>query len=237
MPTGRKPLQILTEGDGIRSIHGTQYARLWNEELVTLAMETDFTLPHEAVGGGKGLYAGEQDMFLFLIDPTAWVEIGEHAFAPGMFLWNSEVGRRSYGVQTFWYQSVCANHIVWDAVEVVGWSRKHTGNVGEGLERIRSITEELLQKRDERKDGFSEAIRKAMQTRLGGDSEECLKVLSQRGIKRTLAKKALEAAAEQGGFSIWCVVDALTRLARETQFVGLRTEADEKASRLLDLAL
>jgi len=127
-------------------------------------------------------------------------------------------------------------YIVWDAVEVAGWSRKHTGNVGEGLERIRSITEELLQKRDERKDGFSEAIRKAMQTRLGRDSEECLKALSQRGIKRTLAKKALEVAAEQGGFSIWCVVDALTRLARETQFAGLRTEADGKASQLLQLA-
>jgi hypothetical protein len=55
MPTGRKPLQILTEGHRIRSIHGTQYARLWNEDLVKLAMETDFSLPHEAVGGGKGL--------------------------------------------------------------------------------------------------------------------------------------------------------------------------------------
>jgi len=237
MPAGRKPLQVLTEGDRIRSIHGTQYARVWNEDLVKLAMETDFTLPHEATDGGKGLYAGEQDAFLFLIDPTGWVEIGEHAFAPGMFLWNSEVGRRSYGVQTFWYESICANHIVWDAREVVQWSRKHTGNTSEGLERIRCITEELLQKRDERKDGFVETIRSAMQTRLGSDREECLKVLSQKGIKRTLAKKAIEMAAEQGRFSIWCVVDALTRLAQETQFAGIRTETDEKASRLLQLAL
>jgi len=237
MPTGRKPLQILTEGDRIRSIHGTQYARLWNEDLVKLAMETDFTLPHEAVGGGKGLYAGEQDLFLFLIDPTGWVEIGEHAFAPGMFLWNSEVGKRSYGVQTFWYQSVCANHIVWDATEVVDWSRKHTGDVTEGLESVRRITRELLKKRDERKDGFVEAIRKAMGTRVGVDSEACLNVLSRKGIKRTLAKKALEMAAQQGGFSVWCVVDALTRLAQETQFVGARTEVDEKASQLLQLAL
>ena len=237
MPNGRKPLQILTEGDWVRSIHGTQYSRLWNEDLVKLAMETDFTLPHEAAGGGKGLYAGEQDAFLFLIDPTGWVEIGEQAFAPGMFLWNSEVGRRSYGIQTFWYESICANHIVWDACEVARWSRKLTGNTSEGLERIRCIMEELLRKRDERKNAFVDTIRKAMQTRLGGDCEECLKVLSEKGIRRALAKKALELAAKQGGLSIWCVVDALTRLAQETQFAGIRTETDEKASQLLQLAL
>jgi hypothetical protein len=47
--------------------------------------------------------------------------------------WNSEVGCRSVGIQTFWFQAVCANHIVWDAVEVVDFSRKHTANVHECL--------------------------------------------------------------------------------------------------------
>jgi len=60
----------------------------------------------------RRLYCGEQDLFAFLIDPTGWVEMGDgEAFAPGFFLWNSEVGRRSVGVQTFWFQAVCANHV------------------------------------------------------------------------------------------------------------------------------
>jgi len=70
----------------------------------------------QASTGGTGLYAGEQDMFCFLIDPLGWTEINGEAFAPGFFVWNSEVGKRSVGVQTFWFERVCANHIVWDAV-------------------------------------------------------------------------------------------------------------------------
>jgi|GEM_PF-3272636 hypothetical protein len=41
-----------------------------------------------------------QDMFAFLIDPTGWTEIEGQAFAPGLFVWNSEAGRRCLGIQT-----------------------------------------------------------------------------------------------------------------------------------------
>jgi hypothetical protein len=71
------------------------------------------------------------------------------------------VRKHSIGVQTFWFQAVCMNHIVWDAVEVVEFTRKHTGNVGDSLNEIRRIIEALAEKRDERKDGFAKAIAKA----------------------------------------------------------------------------
>ena len=32
---------------------------------------------------GTGLYSGEQDMFVFMIDPLVWAEIEGQAFAPG----------------------------------------------------------------------------------------------------------------------------------------------------------
>ena len=62
------------------------------------------------MNGATGLYCGEQDLFVFLIDPVGWAEIDGEAFAPGFFVWNSEVGKRSVGIQTFWFQQVCANH-------------------------------------------------------------------------------------------------------------------------------
>lgn len=239
LPSGKKPLQILTEGDRIRSIHGTQYTRLWNEYLLRTIMEhaTGFQPPHKGFNGGTGLYAGEQDLFCFLIDPAGWVEINQETFAPGFFVWNSEVGKRSLGVQTFWFQAICANHIVWDATEVIEWTRKHTGNVQDGLTNIREIIVDLVRKRDERKDGFTAAIRKAMRERLGDDADECLAQLTRRGIARAAAKQAIEQAQKRGGFSIWNLVDALTRLAREENYVGLRTEAEFKASQLLQLAV
>lgn len=236
--SGRKPWQLFTQEDTVRSIHGASYTRLFDAELVSLAREAaiGFEPPQPGCNGASGLYAGEQDLFLFLIDPTGWVEIGGEAFAPGLFLFNSEVGRRAVGIQTFWFQSVCQNHLVWDAVEVASLTRKHTTNVQDGLTEIRRLIDALCTRRDARRDGFARVMAQAMQTRLGHDADEVLKVLLREGIPPSAAKAALEIARREGRFTIFSLVDALTRLAGELRYVGDRTDADLRASRLLALA-
>jgi hypothetical protein len=238
LPQGTKPLQALTRGDVVRSIHGAAYTRLYNADLLDVVAEfaTDFGPPQKAMGGGTGLYCGEQDMFSFLIDPTGWAEIEGEAFAPGFFLWNSEVGRRSVGIQTYWYQAICQNHIVWDAVEVVDFSRKHTANVGECLSEIRRHIEQLSKRRDERRDGFARVMKKAFVTKLGDRAEDVVKVLFKHGIPRDFAKEALKLAEVQGRFTVFTLVDALTKIAGRYQNAGDRLELDEKAARLLTLA-
>lgn len=238
MPRGGKPLQLLSFDRTIRSIHGASYTRLHNIDLLTVVREfaTDFQPPQKSKFGGSGLYAGEQDMFVFLIDPLGWAEIEGEAFAPGFFLWNSEVGRRSVGIQTFWFQAVCANHIVWDAVEVVDFTRKHTANVHECLAEIRRHIERLVNKRDQRRDGFARVIANAFKTKLGNDAEEVAKVLAKHGIPRDLGKQALLMAEQAGRFTVFSIVDALTRIAGEYQYIGDRIELDQKASSLLTLA-
>lgn len=238
IPSRSKPLQLLTTGDTIRSIHGVSYTRLWNSELLQVVQEfaTDFEPPQKAATGGTGLYSGEQDIFCFLIDPTGWTEIGGEAFAPGFFVWNSEVGKRSVGISTFWFQAVCANHIVWDAIEVVEFSRKHTANVHEALSQIRKTLERLVELRDQRRDGFVQVMRKALEAKLGSDAEETMKALMKSGINRTLAKEALKIAEQKGGFTIFSLVDALTRLAGQMTNAGDRIEADRQAAGLLGLS-
>lgn len=237
--SGNKPLQLYIEGDSLRSIHGTSYTRVHDADLVALLREfaVDFQPPQEGMNGATGLYAGEQDMFCFLIDPAGWTEIHGEAFAPGFFLWNSEVGRRSLGIQTFWFQAVCQNHIVWDAVEVTEFTRKHTANVHESLGAIRGIIESLVAKRRERQDGFAKVVSRAMEERLGADADESLKALLQNGIPRHLAAEALEIAKQQGRFTIFSFVDALTRATQKVRFAGERVEADAKVSALLALAV
>ena len=238
LPRGNKPMQFLVTDETVRSIHGTAYTRLWNSELLAVIQEfaTDFGPPQAAATGGTGLYLGEQDMFCFLIDTEGWAEINGEAFAPGFFVWNSEVGRRSLGIQTFWFQAVCANHIVWDAVEVVEFTRKHTANVKDGLNEIRRIIETLVRKRDERRDGFVDVLRKAMTVRLGDEADEVSKVLKREGVPQGLGRKALEIAREQGAFTIFALVDALTRLTQNVTYAGDRTELDQKVASLLALA-
>lgn len=246
-PSGSKPLQVLTAEDTVRSIHRASYTRLFDVELLDIVrtIATDFRPPQAAsvarsdegqTKPATGLYCGEQDMFVFLIDPTGWIEIEGEAFAPGFFIWNSEVGRRSVGIQTFFFQAVCANHIVWDAVDVCEYTRKHTTNVHEALNNVRHLIGRLVDMRDERRDSFAKVIKKAMTTTLGDNAEDVMKMLRQRGIQKTVAEHALKIAQQQGEFTIFSVVDALTRLAGQHQNAGDRTEADARGSSLLALA-
>ncbi|MCC7086547.1 MAG: DUF932 domain-containing protein [Pirellulales bacterium] len=237
LPGGQKPLQLFTLGGQLRSIHAASYTRLHNADLLDVVKDVagDFQPPPAGFNGATGLYGGEQDMFCFLIDPAGWTEIDGETFAPGFFLWNSEVGCRSVGIETFWFQQICQNHIVWDAVEVVEFSRKHTTNVFEALGEIRQAIAALVRKRDERRDGFLKAIRHAMDTKLGTDAEEVQKVLSQNGVGRSLAKEAISMA--EGRFTIFAMVDALTRIAGKMANAGERLGVDQQAAQLLALAV
>jgi hypothetical protein len=238
LPQGNKPLQLFTQGSQLRSIHAATYTRLYNADVLDVVAEyaTDFEPPPKGVGDATGLYAGEQDAFCFLIDPAGWTDIEGEAFAPGLFVWNSEVGRCSVGVETFWFQACCQNHIVWDAVEVVDFSRKYTANVSDLLNEIRRIIESLVQKRDQRRDGFVRVIGNAMKTTLGDNVDEVAKVLANSRIARTLAKEAIRIAEEQGSFTVFSLVDALTRLDSKLVYASDRVAADQKAARLLALA-
>ena len=198
----------------------------------------DFTPPPKGFNGATGLFAGEQDLFAFLIDPHGWAEVDGEAFAPGFFLWNSEVGRRTLGIQTFWFRQVCQNHIVWDAIEVVDFSWKHTTSVHKGLAEIRRIIEALVVKRNQRRDGFVKVLQNALTTRLGEDAEEAIQALLQNGIPAGLGRSAVELAQERGQrFTVFSLVDALTRLAQEQENAGDRTAIDVKAGGLLALAV
>ena len=239
MPRSSKPLQLLTQGDQVRSIHGASYTRLYDVELLAMLKEfaVDFQPPQVGLNEATGLYAGEQDLFCFLIDPTGWVEIEGEAFAPGFFVFNSEVGKRSIGIQTFWFQAVCQNHIVWDAVEVVEYTRKHTSGVHDALREIRRLVEQLVEKRDSRRDSFARVIANAMQTKLGDDADEVLQHVLQHGVSRSVAKKALEIATQEGRLTIFALVDAITRVTGKFEYIGSRNDADQKAGSLLDLAV
>jgi hypothetical protein len=184
------------------------------------------------------LYAGEQDLFAFLIDPTGWVEIGGESFAPGFFIWNSEVGRRTVGIETFWFQSICANHIVWDAMEVTTFSRKHTANVHDALPEITGLLDQLVKSRDQRRDAFARQMTAAQTAVLGNDEEATLKALTGKGIPLNSVREAIKMVTANGSrLTVFALVDALTRISGRILHAGDRAEADSKIGRLLALTV
>jgi hypothetical protein len=240
LPGGRKPLQVLTTDDRVRSVHGVSYTRLYNTELLDMVRQRagDFVPPQKGFNGATGLYAGEQDMFCFLIDPTGWVEIGGESFAPGFFIWNSEVGRRTVGIETFWFQSICANHIVWDAMEVTTFSRKHTANVHDSLPEISGLLDQLVKSRDQRRDAFVRQMTAAQITVLGDDRDDVMKSLTGKGIPQNSIREAMNMVTASGSrFTVFALVDALTRISGRIRQAGDRAEIDSRIGRLLTLAV
>ncbi len=246
-PRGSKPFQVLSVENMVQSIHRASYTRLFNADLLAVVKEfaVGFQPPQQAcpdilpdgeTNPATGLYCGEQDMFCFLIDPTGFIEIDGQGFAPGFFIWNSEVGRRTVGIQTFWFQAICRNHIVWDAVDVREFTRKHTTNVHDALRQIQEMIARLVELRDQRRDSFAKVIKNAMSTTLAEEAEKAMQVLRSHGIQKVVAEHALKIAQRQGKFTIFSVVDALTRLASQEVNAGDRTEADARGSSLLALA-
>ncbi len=239
LPVGDKPVQVMTKAGKVRSLHGASYTRLYDVDVLNVVMDeaSDFAPPPVGFNGATGLYAGEQDMFAFMVDNDSWVDIGGEQFAPGFFIWNSEVGRRTVGIETFWFQRICGNHIVWDATEVVSYKRKHTANVSEALGEMRIILRQLVSKRDERRDAFANSIKLAMATSLGSNVDDATKALSGFGIGVGHIKKAVESMATQPeGFTVFGAVDALTRISRQIVNAGDRAAYDTKIGSLLSLA-
>lgn len=155
------------------------------------------------------------------------------------FEWNSSSGvsyRRSVGISTFWFQSICANHIVWDATEVVDFSRKHTGQVQEGLVEIRQRIEALVRRRNDRRDSVAATIRKAMAESLGDTADIALQALTKQAIPRASVTRAIKELGDAGkSFTLWNLVDALTRFHTSVRYAGERADRDQFVGKLLGL--
>ena len=97
------------------------------------------------------------------------------------------------------------------------------------------INTTLVAQRDERRDKFADVLKKAMRTQLGTDAEDVAKQLTRHGIPQNAIKEAMQIAQQQGGFTIFALVDALTRLTQRYTFAADRVEADAKVAQLLSL--
>ena len=76
-----------------------------------------------------------------------------------------------------------------------------------------------------------------MLAKLGNDAEEAMKALQKNGIARGAAKEALKIAEEQGAFTIFALVDALTRMSQRVRYAGDRLESDQRTAKLLSLVV
>jgi hypothetical protein len=123
-------------------------------------------------------------------------------------------------------------------MEVTTFSRKHTANVHDALPEITGLLKQLVASRDKRRDAFVRQMTAAQTSVLGQDQEETMKALSGRGIPQHVVKEAMKMVSTSGSrFTVFALVDALTRISGRIRQAGDRAELDARIGRLLTLAV
>jgi hypothetical protein len=79
-------------------------------------------------------------------------------------------------------------------------------------------------------------IKRAMETRFE-DSDEAQKALIKTGIGQRLTRQAVELAGQQGRYTVFSMLDAVTRLAGSIVNAGERSKVDQQVGTLLELAV
>ena len=232
---------------------GPNYGRIWNEQVIKALIDRfgdgitgDFTVPGEfgkAVDVTKAnttLYASDRDMFVFLADEKNRIEIPNRrngkpgTLARGFFVSNSEVGAASLSIDTFLFDYVCCNRMVWGARDVQTVRIRHTsGAPDRWLEEVAPAIE-IYAKASER--SIVEAITAAQNARIG-DKDAVDTFLRNRFTRgQTDAIKLAHIHEEDRPIeTVFDAVTAATAYAREMKHQDSRVDFERLAGGMLNL--
>lgn len=233
----------------LQAVTSTTYGRIWDADVVQCAQRI-----HERTQGRfynpkaysrvhgeprpSGLYASDRDVFIFMIDGGSLLDAGPRAqLNRGFFMWNSEVGSRTFGLTTFLFNVVCGNHIVWGAQNVKDIRIRHTAN---GPYRFDSeAAPSLLAYANQSGSAEVDAIRKAQDYLLPqGDKDATIGWITEHGkFNKAEASEAYAFAKSEEGDcrTLWHVVQGLTAYARGFDYVDARVDLETRAGKLLDI--
>lgn len=248
---------LLLQSNGerhLRAATGPNYGRIWNVDITRAV--TDFVRRHGGDGSGRNgdwrnpgefgnavevtkgnttFYASDRDMFVFLANEKNRITIpGRRAgkfgdFARGFFIWNSEVGKSTFGLATFLFDFTCCNRIVWGAEGFQEIRIRHTASAPD---RWLNELEPALQTYGEAAtEGVTTLIENARAAKLA-DVDTFL--ADHFGPRMVASLKAVHELEEFRPIeTAWDVVTAVTAHARSIPYQDTRIELERQAGELL----
>jgi hypothetical protein len=197
-----------------------------------------------------GLYAGDRDAFVFMINESALIQNPadpEHPLARGFFLWNSEVGDKSFGLETFLFDAVCSNHIVWGAQAV---RELRVWHVGEARAKMANGLEgELLEYADSSLSDDNARIQKAQTFKIPGADKDSILEYVMGYIRSRRIYPALTLPMMEQAYDIaeatprygspntpWALASGVTEISQKSEHAERRVAMDTAAGKLLEIA-
>lgn len=246
---------LLTEqGDEtiLRAVTGPNYGRIWDADIVQSLTDRfgdgvtgKFKVPGEfgkdvtVDKSNTTLFASDRDMFVFLADEKNRIEIPNRrdgkpgSLARGFFVWNSEVGKTSYGIAMFLFDYVCCNRIVWGATDYHEIRGLHTASAPDRwMERVAPAISAYANASA----APVVAAIEAAQAQKIEDIDLFLKSRKFNGTQITNIKAAHLADEGRPMETIWDAVTGITAHARELTHQDKRVELEREAGQVMKLA-
>jgi hypothetical protein len=235
----------------LRAATGPKYGRLWNSDVIAALVDRfgdgvsgDFRVPgvfgrplERVTKKETTLYCGDRDMFVFLADEENRIEMPDRrdgktgALARGFFVSNSEVGAGALRVKTFLFDYVCANRIVWGALELDEISIRHTASAPDRF--IERVAPALLEYSRASADNISTVLRTAQRSKVDKVGEFLAKRFGPQVAKRVEHAHMLDEGRPIE--TLWDVVTGATAYARSIPYTADRVEFEAEAGKVLDL--
>lgn len=249
-------LGVLIRANGgveLAAVTGPNYGRVWNAQIAQALRDRfgdgltgDFTVPGEfgkAVEVDRNnttIYASDRDMFVFLADEKHRIDVpgrrhgrsGE--MARGFFVWNSEVGSQALGIETFLFDYVCSNRMVWGATGYEQISFRHTSSAPHRwIEEVAPAIESYAHRST---DSITTAIAAAQAKRIDADKVETfLRARFTKGQAAGIMASHL-AEEEKPIESLWDATVGITAYAKGIKHQDERVKLERAAGAVMALA-
>lgn len=230
----------------VRCFTGLGYQRLWDSDVIewlrqmTQDEQNGWHRPPARGGLPSGLYAGDRNMFAFLVNDDRRIDDGSaEGLGRGFFCWNSEVRQMSFGFKAFLYRYVCGNHIVWGAQELFTIRMAHIGE-GMNARALRELNRVIGAYVDSSPEADQAVIDAARVKVIAPNVEGAVDWLSSKkvGFKPTEAEEIVTNVVALGKdpTNLWELVNSATSLSQDKfKFADGRSAYDTKAGKMLQV--
>lgn len=239
----------------LRAATGPNYGRIWNSDLLTYLEDNVGDGTRE--GGGRWqvpgefrqqvpitkqnttLYMGDRDFFVFLADENRGIEIpnrrnGQYGqMALGFFMWNSEVGDSTMGVDFFGYDYTCSNRNVWGAKMFKSIRLRHTASAPDKW--FEQVEPALAAYAASSTDQIEQTIHAAQQAKIETDLDAFLKSRKFTKTEATAIKAAHVREEDRPIETLWDLNTAITAHAKSIGWQNERVAMERRGGEVLDL--
>ncbi len=187
------------------------------------------------------LYASDRDVFLFLVDDLNPIEVGKLANGKpdlmfrGFYVWNSEVGSRTFGFASMYLRGVCQNRNLWGVENFNQMVFKHTSGAPEKF--LTEAQPALVEFANLAESKLIAGVQAAKKAKVASTPEERVEFLAKYGFSPKASQFVIQTCLDEEETvpeSVWDFAQGVSAMARREVLQENRLKMEQVAGRILD---